>query len=178
MNLVFLGPPGAGKGTQAKMVSEKFKIPQVSTGDMLRSAIASQTPLGIKAQSFVSSGGLVPDDLVLSILLNRISQEDCQSGFILDGFPRTLGQAISLNKSLSEVKNPLVGVISITVPENDLIERLTGRRICKSCGTSEQTSPLIEFYYKEKNLYPVKGIGEIEVIFKDICDILASLCRN
>lgn len=136
VNLILLGPPGAGKGTQAKMMVEKFGIPQISTGDILRASIASATELGKKVQSYVTSGGLVPDQLVLSVLLERIEQPDCKNGFILDGFPRTVGQAEGLAGSLREKKKSLTGVIAVTVPDEELIERLTGRRICNKCGTS------------------------------------------
>ena len=136
LNLVLLGPPGAGKGTQAKMMVEKYQVPQISTGDLLRASISSGSELGDKVKSFVTSGGLVPDELVLSALLERLGGEDCQKGFILDGFPRTVGQAESLQKSLLEKNAPLQGVIAIIVPDEELVERLTGRRICKECGAS------------------------------------------
>ncbi len=134
-NLILLGPPGAGKGTQAKMMVDKYGIPQISTGDLLRAAISSGSDLGKKVQSFVTSGGLVPDDLVLSVLLDRLEGKDCKKGFILDGFPRTLGQADSVGKALDKRGMPLSGVIAIIVPDQDLIDRLTGRRTCKACST-------------------------------------------
>lgn len=133
LNLIFLGPPGAGKGTQAKMMVDTYGVPQVSTGDMLRAAIASGSELGKKVQSYVTSGGLVPDELVLSVLLKRIEDADCSKGFILDGFPRTVGQAQELDKALSKIGG-VTGVIAITVPDEDLIERLTGRRTCSGCS--------------------------------------------
>jgi adenylate kinase len=135
-NLILLGPPGAGKGTQAKMMVDKFGIPQISTGDLLRAAISSGSELGNKVQSYVTSGGLVPDELVLSVLLARLEDKDCKKGFILDGFPRTLGQADSVGKALDSRGMPLSGVVAIMVPDQDLIDRLTGRRICKVCSTS------------------------------------------
>lgn len=134
--LILLGPPGAGKGTQAKMLVEKYGIPQISTGDILRATIASGSELGRKVQGFVSSGGLVPDDLVVTVLVDRLKDADCRNGFILDGFPRTVGQAESLEKSLTAMNAPLSGCISITVPEHDLMARLTGRRICRACSSS------------------------------------------
>jgi len=136
LELILLAPPGGGKGTQAKMLVEKFSIPQISTGDILRASISSGSELGKKVQSYVTSGGLVPDDLVLSVLLHRIDEADCKPGFILDGFPRTVGQAEALEKALHEKKSPLTGVIALSVPDEELIQRLTGRRICKSCSTS------------------------------------------
>ncbi|MFZ2958973.1 MAG: adenylate kinase [Candidatus Ozemobacteraceae bacterium] len=135
-NLILLGPPGAGKGTQAKMLVDRYHIPQLSTGDMLRAAISSNSELGKKVQSFVSSGGLVPDELVLSALKERIGGSDCGNGYILDGFPRTVGQAEALEKLLVERGSPLAAVLSITVPDQELIDRLTGRRICTKCSAS------------------------------------------
>lgn len=117
------------------MMVDTYGVPQVSTGDMLRAAIASGSDLGKKVQSFVTSGGLVPDELVLSVLLRRIEEPDCSKGFILDGFPRTVGQAQELDKALSAIGG-VTGVIAITVPDEDLIERLTGRRTCKACSAS------------------------------------------
>lgn len=135
-NLILLGPPGAGKGTQAKMLVDTYHIPQISTGDMLRAAIASGSPMGQKVQSYVSSGGLVPDELVLEVLQDRLGQSDCGKGYILDGFPRTVPQAQALDKLLEIRTSPLLAVLSITVPDQELIGRLTGRRICKSCSAS------------------------------------------
>jgi len=136
LNLIFLGPPGAGKGTQAKQVVEKYNIPQISTGDLMRAAISSESSIGEKVKSYVSSGALVPDSLVLEILLNRLEEDDCSNGFLLDGFPRTVGQADSLEIALNEKNMPLTGVISMAVPDEVLVGRLTGRRICKKCGAS------------------------------------------
>lgn len=147
LNLIFLGPPGAGKGTQAKQVVEKYNIPQISTGDLMRAAISSKSAIGEKVKSYVSSGALVPDALVLEILLNRLADDDCSKGFLLDGFPRTVGQADSLEIALDEKKMPLAGVISMEVPDEVLVGRLTGRRICRKCGTSfhlEFLKPKIE----------------------------------
>ena len=135
-NLILLGPPGAGKGTQAKMMVEKYGIPQISTGDMLRAAIASGSDMGKKVQSFVTSGGLVPDELVLQVLKERLTKDDTRKGFILDGFPRTVPQAEALEKILADNQTPLLGTLSITVEDKELIERLTGRRICKGCSAS------------------------------------------
>lgn len=136
LNLIFLGPPGAGKGTQAKQVVEKYGIPQISTGDLMRAAISSGSPTGEKVKSFVSSGALVPDDLVVEILLKRLSDDDCSEGFLLDGFPRTVGQADALEIALKDKAMPLNGVVCMNVPDEVLIGRLTGRRICKDCGAS------------------------------------------
>jgi adenylate kinase len=134
MNIVFLGPPGAGKGTQAKILVERYEIPQVSTGDMLREHRAKGTELGKKAQEYMDKGQLVPDEIILSMVKERLSQPDCQKGFILDGFPRTVAQAEALDKLLSEMGKKLDFALALIVPDDLLVERLTGRRTCKSCG--------------------------------------------
>lgn len=134
MKLVLLGPPGAGKGTQAAMLVEKFGIPQISTGDMLRAAVKEQSPMGIKAKQYMDSGALVPDAVVVGIVQERLQQDDCQSGFILDGFPRTVAQADALKASLAELGKNLDAVVSLDVDTEALVERLTGRRTCGSCG--------------------------------------------
>ncbi len=136
LNLIFLGPPGAGKGTQARMIQEKYSIPQISTGDLMRNEISSGSSLGNRIKSFIESGGLVPNELTINILLNRIKQEDCQNGFLLDGFPRNVEQAIELDKALEGMDKELSGVIAIDVDDSDLIRRLADRRICKGCGDS------------------------------------------
>ena len=134
MNIVFLGPPGAGKGTQAKILIERYGIPQVSTGDMLREHRAKGTELGKKAQEYMDKGQLVPDEIILGMVKERLSQPDCQKGFILDGFPRTVAQAEALDKLLSEMGKKLDFALALIVPDDLLVERLTGRRTCKSCG--------------------------------------------
>ena len=131
--VVLLGAPGAGKGTQAKMLIEKYKIPQISTGDILRKAVADGTPLGKEAKVIMDSGGLVSDKIVLGLVEERIKQPDCKAGFILDGFPRNTAQAEALDKILSGMGMPLTAALNIDVDMNDLLKRLTGRRTCKSC---------------------------------------------
>jgi adenylate kinase len=131
--VVLLGAPGAGKGTQAKMLIEKFKIPQISTGDILRKAVADGTPLGKEAKVIMDSGGLVSDKIVLGLVEERLKQPDCKSGFILDGFPRNTAQAEALDKILTGANMPLTTALNIDVDLNDLLKRLTGRRTCKSC---------------------------------------------
>jgi adenylate kinase len=131
--VVLLGAPGAGKGTQAKMLIEKYKIPQISTGDILRKAVADGTPLGKEAKVIMDQGGLVSDKIVLGLVEERIQQPDCKSGFILDGFPRNTVQAEALDKMLSDMGAPLTIALNIDVDMNDLLKRLTGRRTCKSC---------------------------------------------
>jgi len=131
--VVLLGAPGAGKGTQAKMLIDRFKIPQISTGDILRKAVADGTPLGKEAKVIMDAGGLVSDKIVLGLVEERIKQPDCKSGFILDGFPRNTAQAEALDKILSGMNMPLTVALNIDVDLNDLLKRLTGRRTCKSC---------------------------------------------
>jgi adenylate kinase len=134
MKLVLLGAPGAGKGTQAKKLIEKYKIPQISTGDILRKAVADGTPLGKEAKSYMDSGQLVPDSVVIGLVKERIAQPDAKKGYILDGFPRNTAQAETLDKVLSDMKAPLDLALSVDVDKDDLMKRLTGRRTCKSCG--------------------------------------------
>ncbi|MGA2150564.1 MAG: adenylate kinase [Geobacteraceae bacterium] len=134
MNLILLGPPGAGKGTQAKILAKKFEIPQISTGDILRGAVKEQTPMGIKAKGFMDAGALVPDEVVVGIVEERLARPDCASGFILDGFPRTVGQADALKRTLAGMGKTIEHVISITIDKEELLGRITGRRTCRLCG--------------------------------------------
>lgn len=134
MNIIMLGPPGAGKGTQAKMMVEKLGIPQISTGDMLRAAVKEGTELGRKAKEYMDQGKLVPDEVVIGIVKERLSAPDCEKGFILDGFPRTIPQAEALDKVLGELGKGIEYVINVVVPNEDLLTRLTGRRTCRQCG--------------------------------------------
>jgi len=134
MNIIFLGPPGAGKGTQAKVLVEKYGIPQISTGDMLREHVAKGTELGLKAKEYMEKGQLVPDEIILSMVKERLSQDDAQKGFILDGFPRTVAQAEALDKILEEMGKKIEYVLALIVPDEELVTRLTGRRTCKNCG--------------------------------------------
>ena len=134
MRLVLLGAPGAGKGTQAKKLIEKYQIPQISTGDILRKAVADGTPLGKEAKSYMDKGELVPDSVVIGLVKERISRNDCSGGYILDGFPRNTAQAETLDNVLSEMNAPLDIALSVDVDKNDLMKRLTGRRTCKSCN--------------------------------------------
>lgn len=134
MNLILLGPPGAGKGTQAKILTKKFAIPQISTGDILRAAVKEQTPMGLKAKGFMDVGALVPDDVVVGIVEERLAKPDCASGFILDGFPRTEVQADALKRTLAGLGKTIEHVISIVVDRDELLERITGRRTCRLCG--------------------------------------------
>jgi adenylate kinase len=134
MNLMLLGAPGAGKGTQSKMLQEKLGIPQISTGDMLRAAKQARTPLGLKAESYMAAGKLVPDEVVVGLIRERLSQPDVKKGFILDGFPRNVAQAESLDQLLNDMNVKVDGVVTLEVPEEELIRRLSGRRTCPKCG--------------------------------------------
>jgi adenylate kinase len=134
MNLILLGPPGAGKGTQAKFLVKAFNIPQVSTGDILRGAVKEQSPMGLKAKEFMDAGALVPDEVVVGIVRERLARPDCENGFILDGFPRTVAQADALKCTLGEMCKSIEHVVSIVVDNEELLQRITGRRTCRSCG--------------------------------------------
>ena len=134
MRIVLLGAPGAGKGTQAKKLIEKYGIPQISTGDLLRAAVSAGTPLGKEAKSYMDKGELVPDSVVLGMVEERLKQDDCKKGYILDGFPRNTAQAEALDKMLSSLNMSLTAAVSVDVPFDDLMKRLTGRRTCKACG--------------------------------------------
>lgn len=134
MNLILLGPPGAGKGTQAKILTRKFGIPQISTGDILRGAVKEQTPMGIKAKGYMDAGALVPDEVVVGIVEERLAKPDCSEGFILDGFPRTVVQADALKKVLAGLNRKIEHVVSIVVDKEELLGRITGRRTCRLCG--------------------------------------------
>ncbi|PLR77865.1 adenylate kinase [Bacillus sp. V3-13] len=136
MNLVLMGLPGAGKGTQAEKIVAKYGIPHISTGDMFRSAIKDGTELGLKAKSFMDKGELVPDEVTIGIVRERLSKDDCKKGFLLDGFPRTVAQAEALEDMLSGLEMKIDYVINIDVDQSILMERLTGRRICKNCGAT------------------------------------------
>lgn len=136
MNLILMGLPGAGKGTQAERIVEKFHIPHISTGDMFRAAISENTPLGVEAKSYMDQGALVPDEVTIGIVRERLLKEDCKTGFLLDGFPRTVKQASALDEMLADMGRKVECVIHVDVPQELLMKRLTGRRICKECGST------------------------------------------
>jgi len=136
VNLILMGLPGAGKGTQAEKIVQKYQIPHISTGDMFRQAIKDETELGLKAKSFMDKGELVPDEVTVGIVRERLSKTDCQTGFLLDGFPRTVQQAENLDQILNDLNKKIDYCIHIDVDKDILMERLTGRRICKSCGAT------------------------------------------
>jgi adenylate kinase len=133
MKMILIGPPGAGKGTQAKRLIDRLQVPQISTGDMFRAAVGQGSPMGLKAKGYMDKGQLIPDDVVIGVVKERLTKPDCKKGFILDGFPRTIEQAKALDKILDEI-GALDHVVVIGVPDDYLVERLTGRRTCKGCN--------------------------------------------
>ena len=149
MKIVFMGPPGAGKGTQAEKIVDTYQIPHISTGDMFRKAISEQTELGMEAKRFMDEGQLVPDHVTIGIVKERLSQDDCIKGFLLDGFPRTVEQASALDEIMTSLNSKIDYVINIDVDLDILKERLTGRRICRACGAT---------YHKLFNPTAVEGI--------------------
>ena len=143
MKLIFLGAPGAGKGTQAEIIAAKLSIPTISTGNIIREALANGTDMGLKAKAFIEAGKLVPDEVVIGIIKDRLAAEDCKGGFILDGFPRTIPQAEALDKMGIIIDK----VVDIDVPDENIVNRMSGRRVCKACGSSyhiENKKPKVE----------------------------------
>ena len=136
MKIVLLGPPGAGKGTQAKSISNRYSIPHISTGDIFRKNISENTPLGIEAKSYMDNGPLVPDEVTINMVKDRLQQDDCKNGYLLDGFPRTVHQAEALDNFLTEREESIDTALLIEVPKEFILERMTGRRVCPSCGAS------------------------------------------
>ena len=139
LNIILMGPPGAGKGTQAKMLVDEFHLPHISTGDMFRDAISKATPIGLKAKEIIARGDLVPDEITCALVKDRLSKSDCANGFLLDGFPRTIPQAESLDLLGKEIGREVNIVIDLFVPDEELIKRISGRRVCPSCGASYHT---------------------------------------
>ncbi|MEG1292840.1 MAG: adenylate kinase [Clostridium sp.] len=139
MKIIMLGAPGAGKGTQAKKIAEKYQIPHISTGDIFRANIKKGTELGMKAKEFMDQGLLVPDEVTIGMLLDRIHMADCENGYVLDGFPRTIPQAESLTKALSEIGEKIDYAIDVDVPDENIINRMSGRRACPTCGATYHT---------------------------------------
>ena len=136
MKIVLLGPPGAGKGTQAKSISNRYSIPHISTGDIFRKNISENTPLGIEAKSYMDNGQLVPDEVTINMVKDRLQQDDCKNGYLLDGFPITVHQAEALDNFLTEREESIDTALLIEVPKEFILERMTGRRVCPSCGAS------------------------------------------
>ena len=136
MKIVMLGAPGAGKGTQAKMIADKYSIPHISTGDIFRANIKEGTPLGLEAKSYMDQGKLVPDELTVKILLDRVAKDDCKNGYVLDGFPRTIPQANVLKDALSKQNDKIDFAINVDVPDENIVRRMSGRRACVTCGAT------------------------------------------
>lgn len=181
MIVVFLGPPGAGKGTQAARLARRAGIPQISTGDMLRQAAAAGTPLGLKAKAIMESGELLPDPVIIDLMRERISASDCARGFILDGFPRTSGQAEALDRMLADMNLKTDAVINLTVDEAKLIERMHGRARTEGRADDtpetirerlrvyqEKTAPLVHWFEKKGSLVHVDGLGDVEDVSRRI----------
>jgi adenylate kinase len=189
MRLVFIGPPGAGKGTQAERLIQRYRLAHLSTGDMLRAARDAQTDLGRKADEYMSGGHLVPDPIILELIGERLAQPDCRAGYLLDGFPRTIAQAESLDRMLARQSTPLDAVLELQVPEEELFRRLAGRGRAddkpevirqRLVAYRQQTEPLLEYYGKAGLLKSVDGSGSVDEIFeriKAVLDRIAGSCR-
>ena len=203
MKIIMLGAPGAGKGTQAKKIAAKYEIPHISTGDIFRANIKEGTELGKKAKTYMDQGLLVPDELVVDLVVDRVNQEDCKNGYVLDGFPRTIPQAEALDKALAELGQKMDYAIDVDVPDENIIHRMGGRRACVGCGATyhleyaptkvegicddkpetvkkrldvyhEQTQPLIDYYTNAGILKTVDGTVDIDVVFQNIVEILGA----
>ena len=177
MRVVFLGPPGSGKGTQAGLLAERLGVPAISTGDILRAAVREKTPLGREAQAVMDRGELVSDDLIVSLIRERIARPDARKGFILDGFPRTIAQAEALDKMLSGNGDALSAVVNFSVPEHVLVDRMLGRASAEGRSDDrpdaiaerlrvyrEKTEPLVDFYRRRDLLADVNGVGSVEEV--------------
>lgn len=214
MKIIMLGAPGAGKGTQAKKIADKYEIPHISTGDIFRANIKDETELGKKAKEYIDQGLLVPDELTLELIMDRFTNPDCAKGYVLDGFPRTIPQAEALTKALEAKGECIDFAVNVKVPDENIINRMSGRRACLSCGATyhivhiptkvegicdrcgselvlrdddkpetvkkrldvyhSQTQPLIEYYTAQKKLVEVDGTRDMEVVFRDIVEILGA----
>ena len=161
MKIIMLGAPGAGKGTQAIMIAEKYDIPHISTGDIFRANIKNNTPLGVEAKKYMDQGQLVPDELTVKILLDRVAKEDCKNGYVLDGFPRTIPQAQVLEDALSKLDDKIDFAIDVNVPDENIIKRMGGRRACVKCGATYHIE-----YARPKNEGVCDNCGE-KLILRD-----------
>ena len=174
MRMVFIGPPGAGKGTQAERLVKTYKMAHLSTGDMLRAARDAKTEVGLKADKFMSAGALVPDEVIIQIIAERLERPDCRGGYLLDGFPRTIAQAEALDRMLAEKGTPLDAVLELQVPEDELFRRLAGRGRADDApevirqrlvAYRKQTEPLLEHYGRKGSLVSIDGLGTVDEIF-------------
>lgn len=181
MRFILLGGPGAGKGTQSTFLCERYSIPQISTGDMLRAAISEGTPLGVEAKKVMDVGELVSDDLIVGLVKERITQDDCKVGFLFDGFPRTIAQAEALDQMLAQQGTPLNCVLELRVPEDELFRRLAGRGRAdddpevirqRLVAYRQQTEPLLEYYSRCGLLRSVDGVGSVDEVFSRVAAAL------
>ncbi|GAB6164813.1 adenylate kinase [Thermostilla marina] len=184
MRIVFIGPPGAGKGTQAEKIIERYGVAHLSTGDMLRAARDAKTEVGLKADEYMSRGELVPDDIIVAIIRDRLNEPDCEKGYLLDGFPRTIAQAEALDAMLKERGTPLDVVLELQVPEDELFKRLAGRgraddkpEVIKQrlVAYRTQTAPLLDYYQKAGLLKSIDGLGTVDEIFERIVGVLDAI---
>jgi adenylate kinase len=187
MRIIFLGPPGVGKGTQSKRLVEYLQIPHLSTGDMLRQAYLDKTEVGMLSHQYMSSGKLVPDPVILEIMGRRLDQNDCQKGCLLDGFPRTLGQTRALDEFLAQRGTPLDGVLELKVDEEEIVNRLAGRgrdddrpEIIRERleHYARQTAPLVDYYRQRGLLHTINGVGTTEEVFARIKLVLEEINRS
>ncbi|HLA85630.1 MAG TPA: adenylate kinase [Thermoguttaceae bacterium] len=184
MRMVFIGPPGAGKGTQAERLIAKYRLAHLSTGDMLRAARDAGTAVGKKANEYMSKGELVPDEIIIAIIGERLAGPDCRGGYLLDGFPRTIAQAEALDALLAHGKTPLDVVLELRVPEEELFNRLAGRGRAddkpevirqRLVAYRKQTEPLLDYYGKKKVLKSIDGLGSVDEIFGRVVKALDAL---
>lgn len=189
LNIILFGPPGAGKGTQSEFLIKKFGLLHISTGDLLRNEIAKETELGLMAKMFIDKGELVSDEIVIEMIKSKIASSNGVKGIIFDGFPRTVAQAEALDKLLEEHKTPISGMLALEVDNNELIARLlkrgemSGRSDDQDISIIEnrivvyhkKTAPLIDYYNKQNKFYPVKGIGTIEEIAQNLCEVIKEI---
>lgn len=186
MRIIFIGPPGAGKGTQAEKMIGQYKLAHLSTGDMLRAARDAKTEVGLKAEQYMSAGQLVPDEILVDMIAERLERDDCRQGYLLDGFPRTIAQAESLDAMLAAKNTPIDVVLELQVPEEELFRRLAGRGRAddkpevireRLTAYTKQTSPLLDYYSRKKLLKSVDGLGSVDDIYAQIVNVLDSFVK-